>query len=209
MIIKVLLYALAEEAVVIAVPIEPAVAAAEEAGFGVAFWVELDDFEAASGGIGHEGDVVGFAHFVVEGDVVLVFDVFYGGGVGWVDFLYFQWRQGDAATADHGRASGLQDVAADRADVEACAHHIGGAVGVDDLLAGEQLGDRNLQRLGEGLKERKIWQAATGFPFGNGFVADVEFFCELRLSEMEAFAKGANGLSSDVSIHGDCSFLCV
>ena len=59
---------LAEKAVVVAVPVEPAVAAAatEKAGFGVSFGIELDALKAAAGAVGNEGNVVVFCHGVSD-----------------------------------------------------------------------------------------------------------------------------------------------
>ena len=131
--------ALAEKAVVVAVPVEPAVAAAatEKAGFGVSFGIELDALKAAAGAVGDEGNVVVFCHGVSDGNVVFVFDMLDCGGVGVVGRFRFQRRQGDAAAGNHGWAHGLKNVAADWADIELAFEHVGGAVGVDDLLAGE------------------------------------------------------------------------
>lgn len=199
--------ALAKQAVVVAVPVEPAVAAAatKKAGFGVSFGIELDALKAAAGAVGDEGNVVVFCHGVSDGNIVFVFDVLDCGGVGVVGRFRFQRRQGDAATGNHGRAHGLENVAADWADIELAFEHVGGAVGVDDLLAGEQLGDGNLERLREGLEQGNIWQAAAGLPFGDGFVADAEFFGELRLGEMLLFAQRADGAAGDVVVHEDFS----
>lgn len=158
--------ALAKQAVVVAVPIEPAVAAAatEKACFGVAFGIELDGFKAAAGAVGDEGNVVLLGHGVINGDVILVLDVLDAGGVGVIRRFRLERRQGDAAAGNHGRAHGLEHVAADGADVKLAFEHVGGAVGVDDLLAGEQLSDGNFERLREGLEQGNIWQAAARFP---------------------------------------------
>lgn len=131
--------ALAEKAVVVAVPVEPAVAAAapEKACFGVAFRIELDDFKAAAGAVGDEGNVVLLGHGVIDSDVILVLDVLDCGGVGVVGRFRLERRQGDATAGNHGRAHGLEHVAADGADVKLAFEHVGGAVGVDDLLASE------------------------------------------------------------------------
>lgn len=190
---------------VVAVPVEPAMAAAaaKKAGFGISFGIELDALKAAAGAVGDEGNVVVFCHGVSDGNVVFVFDVLDCGGVGVVGRFGFQRRQGDAAAGNHGWAHRLENIAADGADIELAFEHVGGAVGVDDLLAGEKLGDGNFERLGEGLEQGNIWQAAAGLPFGNGFVADAEFFGELRLGEMLLFAQRADGAAGDVVVHDD------
>lgn len=199
--------ALAEKAVVVAVPVEPAMAAAatKKAGFGVSFRIELDALKAAAGAVGDEGNVVVFCHGVIDGNVVFIFDVLDCGGVGVVGRFRLQRRQGDAAAGNHGWAHGLENVAADGADIELAFEHVGGAVGVDDLFAGEKLGDGNFERLGEGLEQGNIWQATAGLPFGDGFVADAEFFGELRLGEMLLFAQRADGAAGDVVVHEDFS----
>ena len=159
--------ALAEKAVVVAVPVEPAMAAAatKKAGFGVSFRIELDALKAAAGAVSDEGNVVVFCHGVIDGNVVFIFDVLDCGGVGVVGRFRFQRRQGDAAAGNHGWAHGLENVAADGANIELAFEHVGGTVGVDDLFAGEKLGDGNFERLGEGLEQGNIWQAAAGLPF--------------------------------------------
>lgn len=199
--------ALAEKAVVVAVPVEPAVAAAatKKAGFGVSFGIELDALKAAAGAIGDEGNVVLLGHGVIDGNVVFIFDVLDCGGVGVVGRFRFQRRQGDAAAGNHGWAHGLKNIAADGTDIELAFEHVGGAVCVDNLLAGEQLSNGNLERLGERLEQGNIWQAAAGLPFGDGFVADAEFFSELRLGEMLLFAQRADGAAGDVVVHEDFS----
>ena len=151
---------------VVAVPVEPAVAAAatEKAGFGVSFGVELDALKAAAGAVGNEGNVVVFCHGVSDGNVVFVFDMLDCGGVGVVGRFRLERRQGDAAAGHHGWAHGLKNIAADWTDIELAFEHVGGAIGVDDLLAGEQLGDGNFERLREGLEQGNIWQAAAGLP---------------------------------------------
>lgn len=151
---------------VVAVPIEPAVAAAatKKAGFGVSFGIELDALKAAAGAVGNEGNVVVFCHGVIDGNVVFVFDVLDCGGVGVVGRFRLERWQGDATAGNHGRAHGLKNVAANGADIELAFEHVGGAIGVDDLLAGEQLGDGNLERLRQGLEQGNIWQAAARFP---------------------------------------------
>ena len=151
---------------VVAVPVEPAVAAAatKKAGFGVAFGIELDGFKAAAGAVGDEGNVVLLGHGVINSDVILVLDVLNAGGVDVIRRFRLERRQGDAAAGNHGRAHGLENIAADWADIELAFEHVGGAIGVDDLLAGEQLGDGNLERLREGLEQGNIWQAAARLP---------------------------------------------
>ncbi len=151
---------------VVAVPVEPAVAATatKKAGFGVSFGVELDALKAAAGAVGDEGNVVVFCHGVIDGNVVFVFDVLDCGGVGVVERFRFQRRQGDAAAGNHGWTHGLKNVAADGADVKLAFEHVGGAVGVDDLFAGEQLSNGNLERLREGLEQGNIRQAAARLP---------------------------------------------
>lgn len=139
-----------------------AATATKKAGFGVSFGIELDALKAAAGAVGNEGNVVVFCHGVIDGNVVFVFDMLDCGGVGVVGRFRLERRQGDAAAGNHGRAHGLKNVAADWADIELAFEHVGGAVGVDDLLAGEQLGDGNFERLRQGLEQRNIWQTTAG-----------------------------------------------
>ena len=141
-----------------------AATAPEKASFGVAFGIELDALKAATGAVGDEGNVVLLGHGVINGDVILVLDVLDAGGVGVIRRFRLERRQGDATAGNHGRAHGLEHVAADGADIELAFEHVSGAIGVDDLLAGEQLGDGNLERLRKRLEQGNIWQAAARLP---------------------------------------------
>ena len=82
--------ALAKEAVVVAVPVEPAMAAAatKKTGFGVSFGIELNALKAAAGAVGDEGNVVLLGHGVINGDVILVLDMLDAGGVGAVSYTH-------------------------------------------------------------------------------------------------------------------------
>lgn len=202
------LYPLTKQTVVVAVPIEPAMtaAAAKETGFGAAFGIELGDFEAAAIAVGDKRNVMFLAHWMVDGDVVFVLDELTLSLMRVVRRFRFQWWQRDATAGHHGRAHGLEHVAADRADIELGFEHVGGAVGVDDLFAGEQLGHRHLQRLCQWLQQGDVRESAAVFPFGNGLVADAERFGELRLGQMPLLAQGANGCAGDVMVHVSFSF---
>lgn len=114
-----------------------AAAATKKAGFGVSFGIELNALKAAAGAVGDEENVVLLGHGVINGDVILVLDVLDAGGVGVIRRFRFQRRQGDATAGNHGRAHGLEHVAADGANIKLAFEHVGGAVCVDNLLASE------------------------------------------------------------------------
>lgn len=149
---------------VVAIPVEHAVPAGEEPRLGRALGVESDEFEPAAVEISDEGEVVGFGHRVVDCNVQLVIDFGADCGVVGVRRFGVEGRQGDPAARDHGRAGGVKHVAANRADVEVGAQQIGRAVGVDNLLAGEQLRHRDAEHLSQRLNERNIGEALARFP---------------------------------------------
>ena len=94
-----------------------------------------------------------------------MFDVFDLGGVGVVGGFGLKRWQGDAAAADGGCARGVQDIAADRADIEFGTQQVGGAVHIRDGFTREQLRHRDMQCGGKGLQQGNIGQPAGSFPF--------------------------------------------
>ena len=137
--LRIALYFLLKQPVLITVPIELAVAAAEEAGGGGTLGVEADKLKAVPSDVDDEGNVVRLGHLMGDFHVQLMLDFGDGGGVGVVGCFCLQRGQSDAAAADARRAGSGQDVAANRTDVEAAAQQVGGTVRVGDDLAGEQL----------------------------------------------------------------------
>ena len=146
----------------ITVPIELAVAAAEEAGGGGTLGVKADKLKAVPSDVDDEGNVVRLGHLMGDFHVQLMLDFGDGGGVGVVGCFCLQRGQSDAAAADARRAGSGQDVAADRTDVEAAAQQVGGTVRVGDDLAGEELRQRDVQRGGQRLQQGDVGQAAAG-----------------------------------------------
>ena len=104
--------------------------------------------------------------------------------------------------ADARCAGGVQDVAADRADVQAAAQQVGGTVRVGDDLAGEQLRQRDAQRGGQRLQQGDVGQAAARLPLGDGLVADAELVGQLGLGQAAALPQGFDGGPGNIVIHG-------
>lgn len=84
----------------VAVPIEDPGAAELEAGFGVAFGIELDQLHPVGGDEGKKGNIVLLRHGMPDGDKMLVLHRLNEGTVGIVSVLCLQGRQGEATAAD-------------------------------------------------------------------------------------------------------------
>ena len=138
------LYAPLKQSVMIAMPEQPTVAAAQEVGFGAAFGIKLHELEAVACDIGHERDGVFLRHGMIRVDDVFILDRFDRDIVCRIRCFGFKRRQRDAAARDHGFADGVDDVAADGADVNACTQEIRRAVCIRDAFAREQFWDRDV-----------------------------------------------------------------
>ena len=185
----------------VAVPVKDTVTAAEKARLGVAFGVEAHELEAAVRAVGGKGEIVRFGHRMRGGNIKLVLDILNAKVVRLIGLLGFERRQGDAAARDHRAAGRVQHIAAHRAHIQPGAAHVGGAVNVDDLLAGEQLRHGNAQRGRKRLEQRNIRKAAAGLPFGNGLVADADLLGELELGQMLFFAQRADRRAGYIIVH--------
>ena len=117
---------------VIAVAVEVSSALEAESAFSIALRVQLHHLKLVGCHVGQKGYVVGFGHGVMDGDELLVFRLFD------LDFMVFiqrfslQSRKGHTAAADDGISHGVNDVAADGADIQFGAEQIGGRILVDD-----------------------------------------------------------------------------
>lgn len=98
------LYLLLKQAVLIAVPVELAVPAAEKRAAAIALGVKANQLKSVARDVGNEGNVVGLCHLVGDLNIKLVFDIFDLGGVGVVGGFGLKRWQGDAAAADGGCA---------------------------------------------------------------------------------------------------------
>ena len=148
----------------VAVPVQHAVSADEKAGLRVAFRIELDHVKPVAGDAGEEGNVVTFGHWMVDRDIMFVLDDLALHGVFRIRFFRFERRQRQSAAGNDGRTGAVQHVAADRADIQLRAQQIGCAVGIDDLLAAEQLGQGNLQDACQGFKQGNVGKTLARFP---------------------------------------------
>ena len=70
------LNAFLKQSMMIAVPIQYAVSAAEKAYFDTAFWIELYTFKSFSGAVCHKRDIMFFRHGVLHGYENFIFDIF-------------------------------------------------------------------------------------------------------------------------------------
>lgn len=104
------------------------------------------------------------AHFVGDGEEILPVKALPEQLVGFVRLLRLQGGQGDAAAGHHRRPGRVDDVAAHRAHIQRGAQDVGGAVGIDHLLAAQKLGHRDAQRPGQGLQKGHVGEAPARFP---------------------------------------------
>lgn len=138
---------------VIAVAVEVSSALEAESAFSIALRVQLHHLKLVGCHVGQKGYVVGFGHGVMDGDELLVFRLFD------LDFMVFiqrfslQSRKGHTVAADDGISHGVNDVAADGADIQFGAEQIGGRILVDDGIAFHQLHDGDTRGGGERLDE--------------------------------------------------------
>lgn len=149
---------------VVAVPIEPAMTAAttKETRFGIAFGIEFGKLKAAAVAVGDEGYVMIFAHWMINGNIVFVFDELTLSLVCIVRCFRFQRRQRNTTAGDHCWPHGLEHITADWADIKLGFEHVGGAIGVDDLFASKQLCHRHLQCLCQWLQQSDIRKSTAG-----------------------------------------------
>ena len=195
---------LLHQAVAVAVKVEHTLAAKWETTGCIALGIELDELELIAREIGDEGDIMFLRHGVVDGDEELVFDPFDGELVIFVGVFRLGnvlRGQSDAAAADDGLSGGMQNIAADRADVELGAQEVGGTVPVDDRFALHQLQDRYPQRGGQRLKEGDVGQTFCRLPLGDGFGTDGQNVRQLGLGHVFRFAQLPDGAAGDISIH--------
>ena len=90
-----------------------------------------------------------------------------------VGFFCFLGNQLASATGERSFAKGMDNVAADRTNVEARAKHVAGAVGVLAHIAREKLGYRHPERCSERFDERDVGKAPAAFPFGDGSLVEL------------------------------------
>lgn len=190
-----------EQTVPVAVIIKPIGPGDPEPGLGVPLGVKPAHLPAVDAQRGEEGDAVVPAHLVGDRDIELVLDALDADGVAFVGSLRLQRGQGDPAAAHDGLSRAEDHVGADRADVEFGAQHVRGPVGVDHVLPGEQLDDRDAQGLGQRLDQGDVGVPAAGLPPGNGLVADVHPFRQLQLCDLSLLAQAPDHGAGDILIH--------
>ena len=96
---------------------------------------------------------MGFCHGMVDRDEMLLFCRFNLDLVEFVQRFRLQGRKRHTAAADDGISHGVNDVAADGADIQFGAEQIGGRILVDDGIAFHQLHDGDTRGGGERLDE--------------------------------------------------------
>ena len=95
----------------------------------------------------------------------------------------------------------MQNIAADRADVELGAQEVGGTVPVDDRFALHQLQDRYPQCSGQRLEQGDVGQTFCRLPLGNGLGTDGQCVRKLGLRHVFGFAQQPDGAAGDVGVH--------
>lgn len=96
---------------------------------------------------------MGFGHGMMDCDEMLIFYRFNLDLVVFVQRFSLQGRKRHTAAADDGISHGVNDVAADGADIQFGAEQSGGRILVDDGIAFHQLHDGDTRGRGERLDE--------------------------------------------------------
>ena len=111
-------YSLFHQTVLIAIDVNKAAASQLKTGFGVPFRIKFDKIQPISRHIGNKRYVMTFFHRMVDGNKVLVFNLFYTNFVLIVRRLGFKGRQSDTATTDYSLSARVNYVTADRAHIK-------------------------------------------------------------------------------------------
>ena len=120
--------------------------------------------------------------------------------------LHLQRRQGDAAAAKDAGAGGVDDIAAQGADIELGAQHIPRPIVVGDTLAGEQLRHGHAQVLRQRLQQGDVRKTSAVLPLGHGLIADTEPVSQLLLGVVLLLPQCPDGGAGDILGHRDSSF---
>ena len=150
---------------------------------------------------------MGFRHGVGEGDVVLVLHLLHGQMVVLVGGLRLQRGQGHPTAADHHFSHGVDDVAADGADVKLGPQQVGREVAVADGVPRHQLQHRDPQGGGQGGEQGDVRQALARLPLGDGFVAHIDLCRQLGLGELSGLSQLLDGASGYIGVHSCAPFL--
>ena len=150
------LYFFLKQSMMVAVPVKHSEAPGLKTGLGISLRIEFYHLDPIGGDIGGEGYIMLFCHGVGEGDIPFVLHFFDGYSMVIVTFLCFQWRQRDAAAADHRISGAVQHISANGANIELGTEHIGRGVLVNDLLAAHQFDNGDIQRLGQRLQQGNV-----------------------------------------------------
>ncbi len=103
---------------VVAVEIQITATVELEAGFGIAFGVELDELHPVCCQECHKGNIVGLCHRVVDGNEMLVFHLFDCNAVILIGIFCLQGRQSNATTANEDIPHSSDDVTANGTNIE-------------------------------------------------------------------------------------------
>lgn len=158
------LHPAAIQAMMVAVPVQDTSAAVKKACFRIAFRIKLHHFKPVGRGIGKKGKMMLLCHGMGGGDIQLMLHVLILNFMSFIRFLCLQRRKGNAAAGYHSLSRRMQDIAADRTDINGRPQDIGCAVCIDDLFPGKQLRYRQLQCPGQRLQQGDIRKSLARFP---------------------------------------------
>ena len=153
-----------EQAVLVAIGVDAPHPAPSESAGRLLLRIQLAQLHPIGGDVGQEGEVVALGHRVIQGHIIVLVDALHLHLMSRLRLLHLQGRQGDAAAAEHTCAGGVDDVAAQGADIELGAQHIPRPIVVGDALAGEQLRHGHAQVLRQRLQQGDVRKTSAAFP---------------------------------------------
>ena len=102
----------------ITVPIQGSLSTGKESCFCIALWVEFSQKESVIRTVGQKGNIVFLGHGMLDGEKEFVLYVFHTKHMRLIRGFCFQGRQRDPAARNGGSSAAMQDIPADRTDIE-------------------------------------------------------------------------------------------
>lgn len=102
----------------ITVPIQGSLSTGKESCSCIALWVEFSQKESVIRTVGQKGNIVFLGHGMLDGEKEFVLYVFHTKRMRLIRGFCFQGRQRDPAAGNGGSSAAMQDIPADRTDIE-------------------------------------------------------------------------------------------
>lgn len=102
----------------ITAPIQGSLSTGKESYFCIALWVEFSQKESVIRTVGQKGNIVFLGHGMLDGEKEFVLYVFHTKHMRLIRGFCFQGRQHYPAAGNGGSSAAMQDIPADRTDIE-------------------------------------------------------------------------------------------